>query len=105
MATVVVHRVIIGAELADIGVHAHVAIGLSMLVAHVARSRLSFGLDGVAFLILSIMCEVETFDRSGTLVTDVADDVGNSVSLVSKVTIGNVSHAEAAATGTPSEGW
>ena len=76
-----------------------------MLVAHVARARLSFGLDRVAFLILSIMCEIETFDRSSTLVADVADDVGNGISLVSKMTIGNVSHAEAAATGTPSKGW
>ena len=85
--------------------HAHVAIGLSMLVAHVACARLSFGLDGVAILILSIMCEVETFDGSGTLVADVTDDVRNGISLVSKMTIGNVSHAEAAATGTPSKGW
>lgn len=99
MAAVVVRYVVAGAELADISVHTHVAVGLGVLVGHIGRAGLKFGLDSIAIFILSIVCEVETFDGSGALVADVADDVGNGISFVSKMTIGNVSHAEAVATG------
>ena len=99
MAAVVIGGVVNGAELADVSVHAYVAVGLGVLVAHGERARLNFRLDGALIFILRIVGEVETFNGSSTLVADVADDVGNGIGLVSKMTIGNVRHAEAIARG------
>ena len=99
MTAVMVCCVVIGTELADVSVHTYVAVRLDVLVAHVGRVGLRSRLDGVAIFIFGIVCEVETFDGSSTLIADIADDVGNGISLISKMTISNVRHAEAIGTG------
>ena len=70
-----------------------------MLVARVGFTGLKVGVDGFAVFILGIVCKVETFDSGSTLIADIADDVGDGISLVSEMTISNISHAKAIATG------
>ena len=98
VAAIVVRRVVGGAKLANVSVHADVAVRLSMLMAHVIQAGLKLGLRGIVLFILRVVGEVQTFNGGSTLVTDIADDVSNGVSLVSKMTISNIGHAEAIAT-------
>ena len=67
-------------------------------MAHVVQAGLKLGLRGIVIFILSVVSEVQTFNGGSTLITDIADDVSNGISLVSKMTISNIGHAEAVAT-------
>ena len=67
-------------------------------MAHVIQAGLELGLRGIVIFILRVVSEVQTFNGGSTLVTDIADDVCNGVSLIPKMTISNIGHAEAIAT-------
>ena len=98
VAAIVVRGVVAGAKLANVSVHANVAVRLSMLMAHVVHAGLKLGLRGIVLFIFRVVSQVQTFNGGSTLIANIADDVSNGVSLVSKMTIGNIGHAEAIAT-------